>query len=125
MINIKTIFLVILGSAVGGATRFITSELIKRKIPMKFPIGTFLVNILGCFLIGVVYAYTSKNADNSPQLKLLLATGFCGGFTTFSAFSAENMDLLKSGNHITAVVYILTSVTLGILATVAGNYTFK
>jgi len=125
MINLKTILLVIVGSAIGGGARFIISEFIKQKFPMKFPIGTFLVNMLGCFIIGVVYAYASKNADNSPQIKLLLATGFCGGFTTFSAFSSENMELLKSGNQLTAMLYILTSVTLGILATVAGNYTFK
>ena len=125
MISIKNIILVILGSALGGASRFIASEIIKQKTAFKFPLGTFMVNLIGCFIIGIVYGYISRNAEDSNDLKLLLATGFCGGFTTFSAFAAENMELLKTGNQVTAISYIVLSVVLGIVATFLGNFIFK
>lgn len=125
MISIKNIILVILGSALGGASRFIASEIIKQKTTLKFPLGTLMVNLIGCFMIGMIYGYISRSAEDSNDLKLLLATGFCGGFTTFSAFAAENMELLKTGNQITAISYIVLSVVLGILATFLGNFILK
>ena len=105
--------------------RFITSYLIQQKIGARFPTGTFAVNLIGCFFIGVIFSLAAKNAQGSDDMKLLLATGFCGGFTTFSAFAIENMELFKSGNNLTALTYILLSVTLGIIATFAGTLMFK
>jgi CrcB protein len=125
MINARNILLVLVGSAVGGLMRFITSYLIQQKIGARFPTGTFAVNLIGCFLIGMIFSLAAKNAQGSDDLKLLLATGFCGGFTTFSAFAIENMELFKSGNNLTALTYILLSVTLGIFATFAGTLMFK
>jgi CrcB protein len=125
MINARNILLVLVGSAVGGLMRFITSYLIQQKIGARFPTGTFAVNLIGCFLIGMIFSLAAKNAQGSDDLKLLLATGFCGGFTTFSAFAIENMELFKSGNNLTALTYILLSVTLGIIATFAGTLMFK
>ncbi len=87
--------------------------------------GTFAINILGCFIIGMVYAVTARNASTGSDIKLLLATGFCGGFTTFSAFAFENLELLKSGQQLTALIYIILSVVLGILAVVLGAYLIK
>lgn len=125
MINARNILLVLVGSAVGGLMRFITSYLIQQKIGARFPTGTFAVNLIGCFFIGVIFSLAAKNAQGSDDMKLLLATGFCGGFTTFSAFAIENMELFKSGNNLTALTYILLSVTLGIIATFAGTLMFK
>ena len=87
--------------------------------------GTFLVNIIGCFVIGLVYAIAARNATTGSDIKLLLATGFCGGFTTFSAFAFENLELFKSGMHLTALTYIILSITLGILAVVLGASLIK
>jgi len=125
MIDLKNILLVLAGSAVGGSARFITSLMIQSKNNTQFPIGTFIINLIGCFIIGMVYAIASRNATTGSDIKLLLATGFCGGFTTFSAFAFENLELFKSGMHLTALMYIILSVVLGILAVVFGAYLIK
>jgi CrcB protein len=125
MISFKNILTVMLGSGIGGALRFISSEYIKQYLPTRFPYGTFFVNLLGCFIIGAVYGRSLKGSQNSNEIKLLLATGFCGGFTTFSAFTAENIELIRNGNQTTALLYIILSVTLGITATFIGSALFK
>lgn len=125
MINLRNIVLVLIGSAVGGMMRYITSALIQHKIGSKFPLGTFTVNLIGCFIIGVIFSIAAKNAQGSDDMKLLLATGFCGGFTTFSAFALENIELFRSGNYATAFAYVVLSVMLGILATFTGTLMFK
>jgi CrcB protein len=125
MIDLKNILLVLAGSAAGGSARYITSMLIQSKNNTSFPMGTFAINILGCFIIGMVYAVAARNATTGSDIKLLLATGFCGGFTTFSAFAFENLELFKSGQQLTALIYIIISVVLGILAVVLGAYLIK
>ena len=125
MIDLKNIVLVLVGSAAGGSLRYITSLMIQSKNSTQFPLGTFLINIIGCFVIGLVYAIAARNATTGSDIKLLLATGFCGGFTTFSAFAFENLELFKSGMYMTALMYIVLSVTLGILAVVLGASLIK
>ena len=125
MTDLKNIALVIFGSATGGTLRYILSLFFIAKEWNKLPCSTFTVNLIGCFLIGVVYALTEKFGQGESQLKLLLATGFCGGFTTFSAFAMENLQLLKQHAGATALVYILLSVILGIGATFLGFFLFK
>ncbi len=125
MIDLKNILLVLVGSAAGGSARYITSLIIQSKNTTQFPIGTFMINLIGCFTIGMVYAFAARNATTGSDIKLLLATGFCGGFTTFSAFAFENLALFKSGLHLTALIYIILSVILGILAVVLGAYLIK
>ena len=83
----------------------------------SFPMGTFVVNIIGCFLIGLLTSYFLK-VDN--YLKFLLITGFCGGFTTFSTFSAENLSLWESGNYLVLGLYITLSIIVGLLAVYLG-----
>lgn len=120
MISLQNILLVMTGSALGGALRFVLSHLIQSRSSSFFPWGTFVVNVVGCFLMGLVVAWVTKSTKEAEGLRLILATGFCGGFTTFSAFAAENVQLLKDGHPLYFFVYILVAVVTGILALAMG-----
>ena len=87
---------------------------------MVFPAGTFIVNITGCFLIGLFYALAVKGSILNIEWRLFLITGLCGGYTTFSSFSYENIELLKQGNYLQFSLYTGLSVFAGLLATVGG-----
>ena len=115
----KTILFIGAGSFLGGILRYLLSFAIQSRVPAAFPYGTFAVNLIGCFFIGVVYAYYDLDRM-SLEWRLFLATGVLGGFTTFSAFSNETIGLLRDGYWATAVSYVLLSVLLGLLATFAG-----
>lgn len=116
----KDILLVGLGGGVGSIARYACQRSIYSLYPHAFPFGTFAVNIAGCFLIGLLIGLIEKGSMIKPELRLLLLTGFCGGFTTFSAFAAENIQLLKDGRLLYFSLYTAGSVVLGILATFAG-----
>ncbi|MFN5055408.1 MAG: fluoride efflux transporter CrcB [Bacteroidota bacterium] len=120
MINLYNSLLVVAGSAVGGGCRFWISSLIQKQSTASFPLGTFMVNMLGCIAIGLVVAIAEKYSSDQTNLMLLLATGFCGGFTTFSAFAMENLQLLKNGWNLQSAVYIIVSVVLGIVLVKTG-----
>lgn len=113
---LKTITLVGIGGAIGSILRYLASTFIHNKFLTTFPLGTFVINITGCFLIGVVYAFAEKNSI-SPEWRFFLATGICGGYTTFSTFSLESFSLMRDGHIFYACTYIAGSVMLGILAT--------
>jgi fluoride exporter len=117
MSMLKNFLLVGLGGGIGAMLRYFFSSIIKHS---TFPYNTLLINIAGSLLIGIVFGLTEKSNAISEQLKLFLATGICGGFTTFSAFSVENMQLIKEGNYVTAGLYIFVSVLLCIIAVFAG-----
>lgn len=107
-----------MGGGIGSIFRFLMSNYTQKLLRFHtFPMGTLLVNLLGCFVIGMLSAYFIKE-DN--QLKFLLITGFCGGFTTFSTFSAESLSLWQEGSFFLLAVYVVSSVILGILAVVLG-----
>jgi CrcB protein len=125
MIEAKNILLVVAGSATGGVLRYLLTVYFIAKEWNRFPWATFSVNMLGCFIIGVVYALTEKTSAGNHPIRLLLTTGFCGGFTTFSAFAYENLQLLKIEDSPTALIYIGLSVILGIGATFLGIFLFK
>ena len=114
---VNKILLVGLGGAIGTMFRYLLSNLFKTN---TFPFSTLIINITGSFVIGIVLALSEKNHFISDNLKLFLATGICGGFTTFSTFSAENMAFLKAGNYTMALLYILTSVGACIIAIFAA-----
>lgn len=116
----KDILLVGLGGGVGSVARFLCQRSVSAWYPHAFPFGTLIVNFAGCFLIGLLLGLMEKGSIVKPELKLLLVTGFCGGFTTFSAFAAENVQLLKDGRLLYFTIYTVGSVLLGILATIAG-----
>ncbi len=114
---IKNILLIGLGGGIGSMGRYLASLLLMNK---SFPVATLLINISGSFIIGLVAAYALKNEWFAVNWKLFLATGICGGFTTFSAFSLENLQLLQQGKYLWALLYIAASIVLGLMATFFG-----
>ena len=121
---VKDILLVGIGSGIGGICRYLISLFICQA-SNGFPWGTFLVNIAGCLLIGILWGVTSRFQSISPAFTLFLMVGFCGGFTTFSTFSREGLTLLQASNYFLFALYVIGSVVLGILAVALGYYTTK
>ncbi len=119
------ILLVGAGGAIGSVARFLSQQMIARYYPSSFPWGTLIVNIVGCFIIGIVYAFGEKGNLLSPEMRLLLATGFCGGFTTFSTFAYENISLMREGELLYTFLYIAASITVGFLAAYIGIFVVK
>lgn len=115
----KSLFFIGAGSFLGGIFRYLISEFIQTKYFSAFPYGTLTVNIAGCFLIGIIYGL-NELFILQQDLRLFLATGLLGGFTTFSAFSNETVSMLRDGQFETALVYVLVSVTVGLLSTFFG-----
>jgi CrcB protein len=115
----KILLLIGTGSFIGGIFRHLLSQFIQTKLLSTFPFGTLVVNIIGCFAIGLVFAL-SERTNITLEQRVFFATGICGGFTTFSAFSNETFGLLRNGQFWYATVYIAASVLLGIFATFIG-----
>jgi CrcB protein len=122
---IRNLLIIGLGGGLGSMARYLCQKWFNETYPHPFPWGTFVVNITGCFLIGLIYAATEKTSLLSPQTRLFLITGFCGGYTTFSTFAFENMNLLRSGDNLYFMIYALLSVVLGIAAVFAGAAIMK
>lgn len=116
--------LVGLGGFIGAVLRYLVS-LIPIKNPESFPINTFIINIIGAFAIGCIAFVVSKSENVDPQLLLFLKVGICGGFTTFSTFSLETAELIKGGSVLIAIVYIVASVVLGVLAVMLPSLVLK
>lgn len=116
--------LVGLGGFIGAVLRYLIG-LIPIKTDSGFPIKTMLINIAGAFAIGIVTALAAKNKSISPNFILMLQVGVCGGFTTFSTFAYEISDLIKTGNILTALLYILLSTVLSVCAVFAAQAIIK
>ena len=121
---IKDIVLVGIGSGIGGICRYLIS-LFMSQTHNGFPWGTFVVNVAGCLLIGILWGVTTRFHNLSPAFSLFLMIGFCGGFTTFSTFSKEGLALLQANNYWMFSLYIVGSVVLGIIAVALGYLTSK
>lgn len=113
------ILLLAAGGSVGTLFRYAISMWVQKILPSTFPSGTFSVNIIGSFLIGFCW-YLSEGCHFSPHTKLFLFTGFFGGFTTFSSFSLETMNLMKTGDYRLALFNILASNLAGLIAVFSG-----
>ncbi len=118
---IKSLLIVGAGSFIGGAIRYLLSTFMKNVCGSGFPWGTLSVNLLGCFLFGIIFAIFSKNNSTGNTLYLLLTTGICGGFTTFSTFAHESVQMLQHGNTFGFIGYVATSIIAG-LAFMALGY---
>ncbi len=120
---IKDFLYVAAGGALGSVLRYGVSCLLGQA--RGFPWGTFTVNLLGSFLIGVFFGYMAKNPNLGSGTVLFLSVGFCGGFTTFSTFSKEGLQLLQVGNYLMLLLYLAGSVILGIALAALGYFLAK
>ena len=120
----KQLGLVFLGGGFGSVLRYLIGKWLNNT-ENGIPYGTFAANILGSLFIGIILGYAAKNEAISQHTTLLLATGFCGGFTTFSTFAYENHVFLKSGDFTSFAFYTLASFVIGFLAVFTGMYLVK
>lgn len=122
---VKPLLLVGLGGGIGSICRYLTALLVNRYWKSPFPMATFAINMLGCFIIGILAGIAFKYSWANDNFKLLFVTGFCGGYTTFSTFAFENVSLLQNNNSLVAFLYIGTSIFTGLLAAWLGIYLTK
>ena len=115
----KSFILVFLGGGLGSGLRYLVA-ITMNQYSKVLPFGTFTVNMLGCLLIGLVLGYAQKENTLTSNQTLLLATGFCGGFTTFSAFASENLELIRNGELFNFSIYAIGSVFLGLVLILIG-----
>ncbi|MEX0582986.1 MAG: fluoride efflux transporter CrcB [Sneathiella sp.] len=116
---------VAIGGALGACARYGVAQVMLRQFGSGFPYGTLFVNILGSFLMGVLIEIIALRWSPSPELRVLLVTGFLGGFTTFSAFSLDVALLIEKGETLSAAGYILMSVVLSIAGLFAGLHLMR
>lgn len=109
------------GGFIGSALRYLIS-LIPVNETLVFPVKTFIINVIGCMVIGVIAVVTAKNLSWNPYVLLFMKVGLCGGFTTFSTFALESADLIRNGHPMTAFAYILLSVLVGVGIIFAVEY---
>ena len=114
------IWYVALGSAVGGVTRYLLASYIQRHTGSTFPLGTLVINITGSLLLGFLLRYALDTPAVSPEVRVLLTTGFCGGYTTFSTFSVDAMTLIEEGDWPRAALYVTLSVAVSLVGAAAG-----
>ncbi len=115
----KTMLIIGMGGFIGSVLRYMTTQFIQLKYLTNFPYGTLAVNVAGCFIIGVLFGL-SLSGKITSQWRMFLATGICGGFTTFSAFSQETVMLMREEQVFLALLYITSSVLIGLAATFMG-----
>lgn len=113
------------GSFAGGVARYLLSHTVQTGVTSGFPWGTMVVNVLGCFVIGMLNALFERGHVMNTDLRMFLTTGFCGGFTTFSTFMQENCTLLSDGRFVHFSLYSILSFALGLFAAFAGQFVVK
>lgn len=122
---LRTLLFIGAGSFTGGVLRYLMSKAMQNLGFHTFPVGTFLVNILGCFAIGFFYGLFEKNNLMNPDLRLFLTVGFCGGFTTFSTFINESYQLIRDENFFYLSFYVALSLLVGLLMLYLGYLLIK
>ena len=116
----RSFLLVGVGGFVGSVFRYWLALFIGRQLSSTFPLGTLTVNVLGCLLIGILAGLSERGTILSPETRILLTTGFCGGFTTFSTFSYESITLMQDGEFFYLAGNVVISVVAGLLSTYLG-----
>lgn len=122
---LQNILLIGTGGFFGSVMRYGTNEFFIKTFDTTKPLGTFAVNIIGSLLIGIILGLFENGTLLSPNWKLFLAVGFCGGFTTFSSFAVENLSFMQADAFFTSVLYIAVSIVLGLAAVYAGFWIAK
>ena len=120
----KALLMVFLGGGLGSVLRYAISKYL-NLLPVSLPLGTLTVNVFGSLLLGLFLGIALKGGQLSNNLILFLATGFCGGFTTFSTFAFENQEFLKAGDYFHFSVYTLGSLIAGFTSIFIGLYLSK
>lgn len=118
--DIYKILAVGLGGFLGSICRYITVKSVDEKLNAVFPYGTFAVNVIGSLLLGVIYTLALRKAGVNENWRLFLGAGFCGGFTTFSAFTWENFNMIQQKFIGTSLLYASASILVGLFALVVG-----
>lgn len=121
----KAILIIWLGGGIGSVFRYLVQLGINKLVTVTFPAGTFLVNITGCFVIGLLYGLSGRYAALTSEWRLFLITGLCGGYTTFSSFSYESISLFRQGNYTYFILYTVLSVLIGLFSTIGGMNIIK
>lgn len=122
----REVLLVSIGSFFGGGMRYWISKVVQSSTLIAFPLGTMTVNVLGCLIIGFLSGLNWNGGGlMSPSTKLLLTTGFCGGFTTFSTFMNEGSALMKDEHYTYMMLYLFGSLALGLIAVLSGHQLAK
>ena len=116
------LLLVMLGGAIGAGFRYHVSYVALRELGPAFPWGTWIVNLLGGFLMGVLAGVVAGDPGRSEPLRLFLGAGVLGGFTTFSAFSLETFHMIARGDHVLAAAYAVSSVIGSVVMLIAGLF---
>lgn len=118
--SMKLLLLASAGGAIGAGARYLIGHAFAARGLIAFPWATLTINVVGCFLMGVLIELLAQRFQGSPELRTFLATGVLGGFTTFSAFSLEFATLFERGETTAAALYVVLSVALTLLAVFAG-----
>lgn len=113
------------GGFVGSITRYLLSKLVQEASQSAFPYGTLIVNISGCLLIGFILGIAEKSTWMSPELRMFLMVGICGGYTTFSTFAAENLNMMRDGQFYYILIYTSLSVLTCLIAVYLGHLASK
>jgi fluoride exporter len=119
-VHVRIFWAVAIGAAAGGVSRYYLSFAVQQRLGASFPWGTLLINVTGSLLLGFLMRYALATPSVSAEMRLLLTTGFCGGYTTFSTFSYETATLMEDGLYQRAAGYMLGSVIVALLATFCG-----
>jgi len=122
---LKSILIVGLGGFIGTVARFVISRYFQLNFATVFPWSTLIINIIGCLLIGLIYGISEKGEVLSPEIRLFLTVGICGGFTTFSTFSNDSFLLIRDQEWIRFALYTALSVFIGLMAVYVGRFIVK
>jgi fluoride exporter len=122
---IKTLLYIGMGSFTGGISRYVVSKYVQNMTSSSFPLGTFVVNITGCLIIGLLYGLFDRGNLLNSNLRLFLTVGFCGGFTTFSTFIGDNFQLIKGEDFFYFYLYLSASIICGYLLLFLGYSIIK
>ena len=122
---VKSIMIVGLGGFIGTVARFLISRYFQLNVSSVFPWSTFIVNIVGCLLIGLIYGISEKGEFLSPEIRLFLTVGICGGFTTFSTFSNDSFLLIRELEWMRFALYTSLSIFIGLMAVYVGRFIIK